>query len=97
MAEEYNDGSISVNKNTTNSLTGLNNQPDLFNGPPVVADPAPLHYEGVAANPAPDRAPAKAHTDHAPLNPVAGTRFFSDTFLDDVSKGPRHGLGLTDR
>ena len=91
-------GLLSSNRNTTNSLTGVNDEPDPFLGAPVVADPAPVVHDRAPVSPAVARGPVNANADRAPPNPnseVGG--FFSGLFSEDVPKGPRSGFGLTDR
>ena len=95
-AQEYNDGSIKTNRNTTGTLTGLNDHPDLFDGPPVIPDPVPKYRENAPVNPALGQAPVTADSARVNPNPDTGS-FFSSIFSDDTPKGPRSGLGLVDR
>ena len=54
MAQQDDAGSIVNNRNTTNSLAGINDRADPFFAPPVVVEPAPGYGDGGAPTPRTD-------------------------------------------
>ena len=98
MGQDDTSGSLSNNRNTTNSLAGFNDESDLFLGRPSVGRPS-------VATPAPAAvvpSTAAVAPVHAPPKPVFGslptpTPETEQTTTTVKPKGSRNGFGLADQ